>query len=293
VARLDLADFTMHYRRGGAGEPVVVVHGGFACLGRTLYDPEEYEWSWEHELAREVDLVTYDRRGCRLSSRADDGYELERQVGDLEALLDRLDLGAAHVIGSSAGGPIALLFAAARPRRTRSLVLVSTGLDLFPRGDPITELVREQVAVLAQDGPAAAFEARPVGVEVWFETLWRRADAEARDELDAHLAEEARLAARATGLPRDERVRWYATELRSIAAYLDLDLRPAARRVTAPTLVLHGERDEIVPVARGRELAAAVPGARLHLVRGGFHNLLHVSDDARRTALAFVAGASG
>jgi pimeloyl-ACP methyl ester carboxylesterase len=291
VTQLELPDFTMHYRREGAGEPVVVVHGGFACLGRTLYDRDQYEWSWEYELAREVDLVTYDRRGCRLSSRPADGYELDRQAGDLEALLDHLGLRSVHVVGSSAGGPIAVLFASERPDRTRSLVLVGTGLDLFPRREAVTELVRAQVDLLERAGPEAAFDARPAGVEVWFETLWRGRDAEARGELDAHLDEEALLAERAARLPREERVRWYATELRNLAAYLDLDLVPVARRVHAPTLVLHGEQDAVVPPASGEELSATIPSARLHLVRNGFHGLLYTSDEARRTALAWIAAA--
>ena len=147
------------------------------------------------------------------------------------------------------------LFAAKRPHRTRSLVLVGTGLHLFPHGDAITELVREHVSLLERAGPEAAFDARPAGVEVWFETLWCGAEAEAAGKLDAHLAEEARLAAQAANLPREQRVVWHATELRSIAAYLDIDLRRAAGRVGAPTLVLHGERDQIVPLARGRQLA--------------------------------------
>jgi pimeloyl-ACP methyl ester carboxylesterase len=291
MPKLGLPDFTMHYRREGAGEPVVVVHGGFACLGRTLYDRDQYDWSWEYELAREVDLVTYDRRGCRLSSRPTDGYELERQAGDLEALLDHLALRAAHVVGSSAGGPTAVLFAATRPERTRSLVLVGTGLDLFRRGEAMTELVHAQLELLERAGPDAAFDARPAGVEVWFETLWRGRDAEARGELETHLAEETLLAERAAGLPRDERVRWYVAELQNLAAYLDLDLAPLARRVRAPTLVLHGERDAVVPLASGTELAAAIRSARLHIVEGGFHSVLHTSDEARRAALAWIAAA--
>lgn len=104
---IQLDEFHTVVRVGGSGPPVVYVHGGFAALARTLYDDSEYEWTWERELAAHCQMVTYDRRGCRQASLPRSGsFSLDSQAGDLEAVLDALDIAAAHVIGSSAGGPL-------------------------------------------------------------------------------------------------------------------------------------------------------------------------------------------
>src|SRR5207247_455456 len=79
----------------------------------------------------------------------------------LRALLDLLGIGRAHLVASSAGGPIGIVFAASYPKRTRALVLAGTALALFPVGDPSSDIVREQIALLDAKGPEAAFAARP------------------------------------------------------------------------------------------------------------------------------------
>ena len=285
--RAEINGFECVYSEDGDGPPLVFVHGGFASLGRTLYDPEEYEWSWELDLARGFRLVTYDRRGCRQSSCPEGGYELETQAADLEALLDFLEIGSTHLLGTSAGGPIALVFAATRPERVRSLCLQGTALDVLPPGDPVTEVVREQVAQLERLGPEAAFEHRLDEVEVWFEPLWRRAEADARGALADFLAEEERLADRAAKLPRHVRLRYYEAEVRNLAAYLDRDLRDHAAAITAPALVLHGEHDRTVPLAWGAELARVLPAGELRIIPGAYHGVLFGDANARRVARDF------
>ncbi len=127
MATAEVNGFWTRYEEYGQGNPVVFVHGGFASLGRTLLDPGEYEWGqWEREFARHFRFITYDRRGCGRSSCPPEGYGIENQARDLVALLDHLGLASANVVGSSAGGLIALAFAALYPQRARSLVLVGT-----------------------------------------------------------------------------------------------------------------------------------------------------------------------
>ena len=111
---------------------MVYVHGGFASLATVLRPLNPFDWGWEHDFAAQFHFVTYDRRGCYRSSSPDTGYDLLTHVHDLTGLLDHLCIAAAHIIGSSAGGPIAIMFAATQPERVRSLVLTGTALDLFP-----------------------------------------------------------------------------------------------------------------------------------------------------------------
>ena len=127
--------FEMYYQVAGCGEPVVYVHGGFPSLESVLLDlPRDgSDWGWEQDFADHFRFVWYDRRGCYRSSCPVDGYGLLDMAGDLEGLLDELSVPAAHLIGSSAGGPIAIAFAATRAGRTRSLALTGTAANLFPR----------------------------------------------------------------------------------------------------------------------------------------------------------------
>src|SRR2546425_3656797 len=282
--------FSMRWQDGGRGEPVVFIHGGFASFARTLFDEADYEWAdWERDFANEFRFITYDRRGCQRSSCPATGYEIEHQALDLAGLLDYLDVGSAHVVGSSAGGPVALAFAARLPERTRSLLLVGTGF-LFRDDDPsgATAIVKEQVRRLEEEGAEVAFARRPQGVEVWLEPLWMADEAVERGERDEFWARERTLAARAAEAPIAERVRYYAAELRNIKAYIECSGRGLAPLVRAPTLVLHGERDRAVPLAWGRELAETIPGAQLHPVADGSHGLLWRSDKARAIAIGFI-----
>jgi pimeloyl-ACP methyl ester carboxylesterase len=58
------------------------------------------------------------------------------------------------------------------------------------------------------------------------------------------------------------------------------DAAARAKHITAPTLILHGERDELVPLANARALARVIPGSEFHLVRGAGHLFLYDTDDA-------------
>src|SRR5262245_65372856 len=105
----------LYYEIGGDGEAVVHVHGGFPSLASTLHDCSRWSWSWENDLASAFRFLAYDRRWCYRSSMLTGGSDLEELAPDLAGLLDALRVPSAHVIGSSAGGPIGVTFAAHYP----------------------------------------------------------------------------------------------------------------------------------------------------------------------------------
>jgi len=279
----------MFYRESGNGDPLVFVHGGIASLARTLKGPDAYGWGdLDDFFASHFRYVSYDRRGCRLSASPDQGYELPNQAEDLRALLDRLGIERAHLVASSAGGPIGIVFAATYPERTRTLVLAGTALTLFPIGDPPSDIVRAQIGVLESSGPEAAFAARPAGVEASLDVLWAHEEAQATDELAAWRAEQEEYARRAALVPHDERVRRYAAELRSAQAYITCDVASYAARVAAPTLILHGTDDREVYFRWGEVMARAMPRALFRPFQAGHHSLLYYSEAARQATLTFL-----
>ncbi|HZO74374.1 MAG TPA: alpha/beta hydrolase [Ktedonobacteraceae bacterium] len=286
--------FDLYYEEGGQGTPVVFVHGGFPSLASTLNDfsSPNWQWTWENDFAESFHFIYYERRGCYRSSCPDSGYDMANQALDLASLLDVLNVASAHIIGSSAGGPISLAFAALYPRRVRSLTLAGTTIDLFPADDPISNRIRQLIAVLENEGAEAAFAQRPEGVETSLEPLWVVNEMKARGRYARFLEREQQLAERARTMPEAERVRYLAAELRSMQAYMQGytsgDLQTWAAQVKCPTLVLHGSDDREVPLAWGEPLATIIPTARMHVITGGGHSLVHRSVEGRRIVIDFI-----
>lgn len=286
----------LYYEAGDQGAPVVFVHGGFPSLASTLLDfsSPSWQWTWENDFAALFHFIYYERRGCYRSSCPDSGYDLANQALDLASLLDALDVASAHVIGSSAGGPISLAFAALYPHRVRSLTLAGTTIDLFPADDPISNHIRQMIAILEHEGAEAAFAKRPADVETSLEPLWVVNEMRARGRYKEFLKREERLKQKVQTMPEAERARYLAAELRSMQAYMQAftsgDLPGWARQVQRPTLVLHGSDDREVPLAWGEPLATLIPTARLHVIQGGGHSLVHRSTEGRKAVIDFIQG---
>ncbi len=277
----------------GDGFPVLFIHGGFAGLAYRL-QPRTYEWL--DEFAPHYRTVLYHRRGCGWSSLPRDGWSLEAQVEDALALMDHLGLKRAHVIGSSAGGPIALLLALEHPQRVKALALANTGARLFrPESDQgVIRVVREEAEALRREGALALFRRRPAEARVSLAALWERPAAEAAGRLEEWSAEYRRLGEEAAAsLTEEEWAQLCAAEVENIAAYLDVDLRPRLAQVRAPTIVVHGDADRVVPLEWGRELAEGIPGAELAVLPGVPHGIMGESAEARRRVLEFFLRVDG
>src|SRR5579859_420746 len=278
----------LYYETGGEGVPAVYIHGGYPSLASTLQDFSQWNWTWENDLASSLHFIWYDRRGCYRSSMPPSGYDLENQAKDLTELLDTLHIPSAHVIGSSAGGPISLMLAALFPDRVLSLTLDGTGIDLFPVGDPVRDLIHQLIMTLQQEGAEAAYAKRPAGVETSLGPLWLADEMRACGEYAEFQEEQQRLARQAQTMSMSARARYFATELRSMQAYMRNDLPDYARRVTCPTLVLHGNEDRVAPRTWSLELAELIPTACMQSLAGVGHNPIAISAEGRRALLDFI-----
>ncbi len=288
MPKITVNGFELYFEDAGSGVPVVYIHGGFASLDTILLDLAPFAWTWEKDLADEFHFITYDRRGCYRSSCPEEGYELINQAHDLESLLEHLHITSIHVIGSSAGGPIAITFAATQLNRVRSLVLVGTGLNLFPRGEPVSDLIRQQILLLHRDGAEVAFDQRPAGVEVSFKVLWEQEEMAERGTLQEYSNQQRVLAQEAAKLPKGQRIRHYIAELRNMKAYMDTDVSVYARQLAVPTLVLHGSNDREVPPAWAEQMARIIPTAQFQVMQGASHSLMIRNPEARRTVKEWI-----
>lgn len=233
----------------------------------------------EQLVERGYRVIRYDNRDVGLSSKLDHlgtpnimmmaaasffrrrtvaPYSLTDMAADAVALLDALNIGAAHIMGASMGGMIAQLIAAGWPDRTLSLTSImsssgnpslpfarprATGVLLRrPRGDDIDSIVAH--------GVLAAKVIGSPGYPIADDDLTQRVRAETE---------------------RDHYPPGFTRQMAAIIA--DGDRRERLRTITAPTIVIHGADDPLVNVAGGRDTAANIPGAHYVEVPGMGHTL--------------------
>jgi pimeloyl-ACP methyl ester carboxylesterase len=197
-------------------------------------------------------LIRFDKRGTGMSDRVSGAPTLETRMDDARAVMDAVGGSRAAFFGSSEGAAMSLLFAATYPERTAALVLRSAS----PR------------TMWAPDYP------------------WGRTEQQYRRELDRDLGlfrsrEEALQAVLSRGLEfadDEEAQRWISYyrwsgspgAVEALASMnKEIDVRHVLPAIRVPTLVLHGNRDTIVPIEVGRYVADRIPGARLVEVEAG------------------------
>jgi pimeloyl-ACP methyl ester carboxylesterase len=241
----DASGAKIYYETHGAGEPLLLI-SGFGS-NATVY------WSNIPRLAERFRVIAMDPRGSGRSDVAPGPYTMDLLAGDCAAVLDAAGAAGAHVLGTSMGGMIAPHVALLHPDRVRRLVLACT----TPGGTHHVLPPAEQLAVFigAADIADAAAAVRATYPLHYSDAYAAAHDAEivARSLANEHL--------RSTPEGR-------AAQLAAVQAHDTWDQLPS---IAAPTLVLHGERDGIVPVENGRNIAARIPGARLRTWPEGRH----------------------
>jgi pimeloyl-ACP methyl ester carboxylesterase len=184
-------------------------------------------------------------------------YTLDDMADDAAGLLEALRIESAHIVGASMGGMIAQTIAYRHAPQTRSLVSImsSTGNPALPPAKP------EAMAVLITPRP-----------------LDREGNIEASLKASAVIGspgfpqDPVRLRERA-GMMFDRAFTPLGTARQMAAIFAHGNRVPRLAAITAPTLVIHGIADPLVPVEGGRDTAKAIPGAQLLEIEGMGHDL--------------------
>jgi non-heme chloroperoxidase len=202
-------------------------------------------------------------RGHGDASRPESGYRSAEFAGDLVAFMDARCIEAAVVVGASSGGQVALRLALDHPQRILGLVLLGSPLRL-------------------SDKPAVR--------EAWDLTLSQLEDpidpGFVRNFIESVVVRPVPEGVRETLVQESLKVPafvWKAT----MAAMLEDDLSPQIGNVAAPTLVVWGDHDAILPRSEQEALATGIRGARLLVYEGGGHAFYW--EDAARVAADLVA----
>lgn len=265
------APVELHYEMHGQGAPVVLIHG-WPLNGR----------SWEMQIAPLVaaghQAITYDRRGFGLSTPAWEGHDFDTAAADLDSLMAQLNLSDVTLVGFSAGGGVAARYLGTYGTdRVAKAVLASavTPYLYATEGNPGGGL---------DDATIGHFEAgiaadRADFVDHFLTMFYSNADgltvSEAQRAYGRDLANEA--SPRAT--------------LAGVSAFGRTDFRADLEKLAVPTLIVHGDADQVVPFSiSGRRSAEAVRGSELVVIDGGPHgiNVSH-SEQFNAALLTFLA----
>jgi pimeloyl-ACP methyl ester carboxylesterase len=258
-----------HELVGDPGGPVVVLVNG---LGGQLI-------GWSDRLlatlrACGLATVRYDHRDAGRSSSGDQrfgfdpvvlrgeqpsavAYRLEDLADDLVGLLDAVGVARAHLLGVSMGGMVAQLVAIRHPDRVITLTSVMSTTGARGVGQP-SPAALAMLAAAAPAGPDEAVEREVANHRLLGSPGYPTGEAEVRERA-------RRLVDRAW--------RPDGTARQLMAIVVAEDRTAALRRLTVPTLVVHGADDPLVDVSGGRATAAAVPGAELHVIPGMGHEI--------------------
>lgn len=266
MPRTKVGDIELYYEVHGEGAPLVLIAG----LGYPL-------WQWHlmvPYLEKHFRVIAFDNRGVGQSDKPAGPYTASMLAKDTVGLLDALGIDKAVVMGHSMGGFVAQAIALEYPQKVEKLILCSTNFG-GPRHIPVTP---EAMAVLADvtSDPVTRFknglvvstapgwaERNPEMIQKWIE--WRAANPIEPVHYQAQLAVGLGL------LPE--------------AAAFESKLP----KVSAPTLILFGAHDKVVPPANADLLAKQIAGSQIRILPDAGHFFpLEVPEEAAQVVIQFA-----
>ena len=259
---IDVNDTALYYELTGNGSETVVLLNGISMSTAA--------WALqEPELAARYRVLRYDLRGQLQSGKPEaPSYPMPQHAADLAALLDRLGIARAHLVGLSYGGAVAQHFALDYPQRLDKLVLAAT----LAWSDPVNDAIADSWEAAAHSAdPALRFD---IGLPLTFGANYLQQQADRISLLREFACRQP----------------WQPLA-RLVSGMRAHDVRARLATVRAPTLVLVGEDDRFTPLYHARRLASLIPAARLTVVPGSGHALpLELPQQFNQLLLDFLAG---
>ncbi len=230
----------IYWDEQGSGEPLLLIMG--------LSYPS-YMWHRTRPfLAQNFRTIAFDNRGIGQSDVPEGVYPIAQMASDAAAVLDAASVPSAHVFGVSMGGMIAQEFALQYPQRVRSLILGCTNAG----GPHVVNAAPEVLQILMRQGMTPE-EAKEAIIPFIYDAGTPRA----RIDEDMVI-----------------RMKWYPTPqgyLGQLQGILAWEAYSRIAQIKSPTLIIHGETDQLVPVANAQLIAERIPHAKLVLIPHASH----------------------
>jgi pimeloyl-ACP methyl ester carboxylesterase len=242
----------------GSGPPLLLING-YAATGAD-WDP-----TFLAALGQSFEVICPDNRGVGGSERGTGELTIATMAADLEALLDELGVERCAVAGWSMGGFIAQELTRQAPGRVTSLALLATdpgGPEAVPADPAAWARLTDHAGSDREQATRLISLLFPPPLAAQIDAEFGALVAEARAALDPEVLREQEAAMEG----------WHRE--RGAAS-------PSAT-TAPPTLILHGDSDEVIPVANAAPLAARWPGAEVEVLAGGGHALM--AQEAERVA---------
>ena len=247
-----VGDANIEYYVEGNGAPLLLLSG---------FTAQASGWSGPFvELLRpHFQIIRYSHRGTGTSDRLTGDITLRELADDAVGLLSALQIDKAHVFGVSMGGMIAQELVLNHPQRVERLVL---GCTTCSGG---SQARRDGGAVPAPPEVIALLTPKPdLSREDQLRRSWPAISTPEFIETHSDVLEERLRLSLINPTPVE-------TAQRQIAAVQAWDSFDRLPQIKTPTLVIHGDRDVLVPVANANVLKERIPGAELHIVKGAAH----------------------
>lgn len=250
----------LYYRSIGAGEPVIVVHGG-PGLDHNYFLPHL------EELALDYRLVFYDQRGTGQSTGMVDSISMtiDQFVADLEAVRIHFDLEQVNLLGHSWGALLGMAYGIKYPERLKSLILISSPGPTAASFAALAE--NRQARTHPEDAQVFGELASSVGfgagdsstisqvAKLLFKPYFKNEDLLVQLNLDLS----------------SQTAKHLFLIFAAVTPYLSTyDITDNLTRITAPTLIIHGDYDPI-PLLFAEELDRLIPDSRLVLLKNSGH----------------------
>jgi 3-oxoadipate enol-lactonase len=265
----------LYYEEHGAGEPLLLIMGLAADSTAWMFQVPEF--------AAKYRTIVFDNRGVGRSSKPAGPYTVHEMADDAAGLLDVLHVARAHVVGVSMGGMIAQELALRHPERVHGLVLACT----YPEPDADIERNRrfsvQQLGGSITEGGDVQIDLKAINPMDFLQQLLPMVFNQ------AFIANE---------LPKLLQVFSGALQygfsmeaiLGQVGAVMSHKATDRLGRITAPTLVITGDADRLIPPANSDILAKGIPGAKLVKIPGGSHGFnFETPEIFNRAVLEFLA----
>lgn len=263
MPRIEVNDIQAYYEVHGEGFPVVMIQG--LTANTSWWDPR-----WIETLSGNFKVVAFDNRGAGRTSISDREYSIGLFADDTAALMDALGIPEAYVLGISMGGMIAQELALNHAEKVEKLVLCSTycGGDrsVYPSSEVMQTLMPDREALSAEE---VARMTIPLLLTEEF--------------LKNNPGVEEFVLQQITRTPISPEA--FARQLNAIMNFDACDRLPD---IKAPTLILQGTQDVLVPPGNALILDKAIPGSRLLYFENSAHGLLEQTEEVLAAILDFL-----
>lgn len=261
-----VGDFNIEHYVDGTGPPLLMI-SGFTAQASGWYEP------FVRLLRPHFTTIRYSHRGTGTSDRLTGDVTLRHLADDAAGLLTTLGIETAQVLGVSMGGMVAQEVALNHPQRVQRLVLGCTTCSGGSHSH------REGGAVPAPPEVIDLLTPKPeLTREEQVRRSWPALSTPEFIEAHSDVLEERLRLSLINPTPIE-------TAMRQMAAVQSWDAFDRLPQIGASTLVIHGDRDAIVPVANARVLKERIPRAELYILRGAGHLFTFEFPEASATAV--------